>query len=470
MPSRLALASLATFVVPMVTGAAGAQRPAVGAAAPAVVAADWLNWDGAPPTLESCKGRVVLLEFWGTWCGPCVRAMPAIQKLHERYRDRGLTVLAISYEPRATMAPFLREHGYTMPVGADVEKKTVGAYGIRSWPTTVVVDKAGNVAHVGSPYDAEAAVEKALGLEAGPVAVLDQWLASQTATDKAAKRQAFERLAEKAPPDFDLRAWALAHVPAETVGDAPAAPGAPGAAEPGAKTARPAAAKGPPVTNPADVLRRCAQAWHDEARREPWLRQLADSGPTAFDLAAFAQQAFAKAFPLDAAELKALLADEKYGMVLDAIAQRAPAASVLAAATKHADFVRWCKGKTAETRAMARKGLIAQRWLFANALPRDEKVSDALQRDLAASGFATSEDRKSIVGVLLGGEQVHKDHVAGYIRDQFARAAMMDDLASGKPPRVKELPKLVDEATDDVIRELEGKYGKPEPFVPKPGK
>jgi hypothetical protein len=139
-------------------------------------------------------------------------------------------------------------------------------------------------------------------------------------------------------------------------------------------------------------------------------------------------------------------------------------------ARESGDLAAFCKTKESDARAMARKGLMAQRWMFANALPRDEKLNSDFQRDLSFSGAAMSEDKKSLVGLLLGGEMVHRDHVAGYIRDNFARALMMDDLASGKPPRIKELPKLIEKATDDVIRELEGKYGKPEPFVPKPEK
>src|SRR5580765_3863807 len=77
---------------------APAQQPNVGDAAPPLDLAGWLNVEaGKEPKLEALKGSVVMLEFWGTWCGPCVRAMPEVQKLHDRYRDRGLVVLAISY-------------------------------------------------------------------------------------------------------------------------------------------------------------------------------------------------------------------------------------------------------------------------------------------------------------------------------------------------------------------------------------
>ena len=459
MPTRSRLAAVvAATLLPLSTPA---QSPTIGSPAPAIAAAEWLNWQGDAPTLESCKGRVVLLEFWGTWCGPCVRAMPGIQKLHDRYADRGLTVLAISYETSDVLQPFLTENAFTMPVGCDPEKKTIGAYPIRGWPTTIVIDKDGTIAHIGSPYDAEAAVEKALGLEAGEGALLTAWFDGQQQTDKQQQRDALGRLVEKATSAFDVAAWAKGHLPAETVADGGGAAAAPA----------PAAATNP-VAKPADpleALRKCGAAWADATKRTAALRQLAEV-PAPIDLAAFAQQTMAKSFPFALAELNALLKDDKHAAVLDAIGKRAPAPAVLAAAAKNADLAAFCKSKEQDVRAMARKALMAQRWLFANALPRDEQLSRAFQSDLSVSGMSFSQDRKSIVGVLLGGEMVHKDHVAGYIRDHFTRALLMEDLARGKPPRVKELPKRIEQATGDVVRELEGKYGKPEPFVPKPEK
>jgi len=206
--------------------------------------------------------------------------------------------------------------------------------------------------------------------------------------------------------------------------------------------------------------------WADAAQRTASLQQLAAVAEP-IDLAAFAQAAMAQAFPFDAAELNALLKDKKYAAVLDAIATRAPAAAVLSAAAKNADLAAFCKTKAKDTRALARKALMAQRWLFANALPKDEKLNSEFQSDLSVSGMAMSPDHKSIVGVLLGGEMVHRDHATAFIKSHLAQAILMDDLGGGKPPRVKELQKLIGDAQQEIVRELEGRYGKPEPFVPK---
>src|SRR5689334_15356094 len=59
------------------------ERPVVGAKPPPVTASTWLNTPGGKSPLEGLEGKAVLVEFWGTWCGPCVRAMPHIQSLHE---------------------------------------------------------------------------------------------------------------------------------------------------------------------------------------------------------------------------------------------------------------------------------------------------------------------------------------------------------------------------------------------------
>jgi peroxiredoxin len=442
-------------IVPLVLAPAAplAQHPEVGAPAPAITADAWLNWEGDPPTLESLAGRVVMLEFWGTWCGPCVRAMPGIQKLHDRYRERGLTVLAISYEPAAKMQPFLTENAYTMPVGSDPEKKTIAAYGIRGWPTTIVIDKVGKVAHVGSPYDAESAVEKALGIEAGPAALLDLWLDSQGGKDKAAEREALERLVEKAPPTFDLQSWAKAHCPPETVAEGGEAP------TPSRSVAR--------TVDGTSVLRRCVKAWGKEPQRAPLVQQLADAGSTEFDLKGFAQECFAEAFPLDTGELKSLLHDKKYAGVVEAIAQRAPSTKVLATAARDKDLASYCKSKVGEARTMAKKGLMAQLWVFPGALPKDEAVNLKFFGELSVSGIATSNDKKSITGIMLGGEMLMREQVLSFVASQLTQALVMESLADGKAPKLASLTKECDKERDAIVKDLEGRYGKPEPRTDK---
>lgn len=450
------MGSIAEWTVPLALGlplaSAVAQAPQVGAPAPAISCSAWLNWSGEAPSLASLQGRVVLLEFWGTWCGPCVRAMPGIQKLHDRYSSRGLTVLAISYETPAVMEPFLTKNAYSMPVGSDPEKKTVAAYAVKSWPTTVVLDKEGKLAHIGSPYDAEAVVERLLGLEAGPAALLSAWFASLQ-QPKATQRESLQRLFEKAPPDFDLQAWAQGLVPAESVAD-----GDSEAAKPVANQA--GAAK---KIDAGELLRKCMAAWNSPTTRLPLLQQLAAHGPTQFDLANFVQQQYAKSFPLDAGELTSLLKEKKYSDALDAIAQRAPAAAVVASAAKDDGFLGYCKAKQGDARLMAKKGLMAEQWVFANALPRDEKKNADFFGELSISGVATSADRKQIVGVMLGGEMLKKEQAGSYVQQNLARSVLMVDLAAGKPPRLRELAKLVAAEREAMLRDLEGRYGKPEP-------
>jgi thiol-disulfide isomerase/thioredoxin len=105
---------------------------------------------GKEVTLESLKGRVVLLDFWATWCGPCVQAMPEIQKLHEKYADKAVTIIGVNtWEKQDDKAiKFMEKKKYTYTLllkGDDLAKE----YGISGIPTLILIDKAGNVLHTG---------------------------------------------------------------------------------------------------------------------------------------------------------------------------------------------------------------------------------------------------------------------------------------------------------------------------------
>jgi thiol-disulfide isomerase/thioredoxin len=104
---------------------------------------------------EELGGHPILVEFWGTWCGPCRASMPHIQEMHERYALAGLAVLSVSDESPETIHSFMQENRYTFPATSDPEGRVTKAWGIKSFPTTVVVDAHGVVRHVGFPSSVE---------------------------------------------------------------------------------------------------------------------------------------------------------------------------------------------------------------------------------------------------------------------------------------------------------------------------
>ena len=123
--------------------------------------------------------------------------MPHVQKMHDRYKDRGLLLLAISYEKKNVLQPFLTANSYTMPVGSDPSRKVIDAFHIRGWPSSFLIDKEGKIAFVGGPYSVEPAIEEVLGLESSPQSLLDLYLKALAAKKPAAIRDALTRLTEK---------------------------------------------------------------------------------------------------------------------------------------------------------------------------------------------------------------------------------------------------------------------------------
>jgi len=102
---------------------------------------------GASLSLAELRGKVVLLNFWATWCVPCRKEMPAIEALYQRYKDRGLEVVAISLDKLAAapVEAFVKEVGVTYRVALDPSWATARTYGVRGLPATFLIDRAGNV-------------------------------------------------------------------------------------------------------------------------------------------------------------------------------------------------------------------------------------------------------------------------------------------------------------------------------------
>lgn len=110
--------------------------------------------DGKSRSLSDYHGRVVVLDFWGIWCGPCVRKLPALEELHRKYEAKGVVFLGVHSpgEDLAQVRKFLGLKGVTFPSGVDegglnTHGTTVQRYGVAGLPTVVVVDRAGVISY-----------------------------------------------------------------------------------------------------------------------------------------------------------------------------------------------------------------------------------------------------------------------------------------------------------------------------------
>ncbi len=113
--------------------------------------------DGHPVTLSALRGKVIMLNIWATWCGPCREEMPSIEKLYEKLQgDPNFVILAVSQdtEGKAAVAPFMAKNGFKFPVLLDPDNKVGDAYGVSGIPETFIIDQQGRiVAHHLGPYD-----------------------------------------------------------------------------------------------------------------------------------------------------------------------------------------------------------------------------------------------------------------------------------------------------------------------------
>ena len=107
--------------------------------------------DGTTYTLDSLRGKVVLLNFWATWCPPCRREMPDMERLYQRFSPVGLVVLAVSDEKRETVESFLKEQHYTFPIALDPGRVVNTAFGIEGIPNSFLFNREGRL--VGESID-----------------------------------------------------------------------------------------------------------------------------------------------------------------------------------------------------------------------------------------------------------------------------------------------------------------------------
>jgi len=110
-----------------------------------------LTLDGGRASLADHRDKLVVLNFWATWCQPCTVEMPSLEALWRRYRDRGLIVVGVSVDrgaPRALLEPYVRNLKLTFPILLDPDSKTSDRWRITALPATFLVRPGGDVSGV----------------------------------------------------------------------------------------------------------------------------------------------------------------------------------------------------------------------------------------------------------------------------------------------------------------------------------
>lgn len=106
----------------------------------------------SPIALSDHRGSVVYLDFWASWCGPCLKSFPWMEALQQSHKDQGLVVIAINLDSERELADaFLKDHPVSFQIGFDPEGITPLAYKIRGMPASFIIDGEGNIvsSHIG---------------------------------------------------------------------------------------------------------------------------------------------------------------------------------------------------------------------------------------------------------------------------------------------------------------------------------
>lgn len=139
----------------------------VGSPAPAL---DGKYYSGDAGTLAKNKGKVVIVDFWATWCGPCRATMPSLDALYKKYKDKGLEIIGVSSESLEELKAFQAAGKHAYPMFNDISQLTTRQYQAYAFPTMVIIDRKGIIQRfeVGIPGSAAGGIT--------PFAAMEKWI------------------------------------------------------------------------------------------------------------------------------------------------------------------------------------------------------------------------------------------------------------------------------------------------------
>ena len=109
--------------------------------------------NGKNMKLSELRGDVVMINFWASWCGPCRQEMPLLDKMHDRYKDLGFTLLGVNVEEEPDRAKaMLNDIPVKFPILFDTQNKVSQQYNLIAMPSTVFVDRDGNIRYFHAGY------------------------------------------------------------------------------------------------------------------------------------------------------------------------------------------------------------------------------------------------------------------------------------------------------------------------------
>lgn len=109
--------------------------------------------EGKNIKLSELRGKVVMLNFWASWCGPCRQEMPLLEKIYKKYQRLGFTLLGVNVEQDSNAAKnYLKDIKVSFPILFDTTNKTSKLYNVSAMPTTIIIDRNGNMRFLHKGY------------------------------------------------------------------------------------------------------------------------------------------------------------------------------------------------------------------------------------------------------------------------------------------------------------------------------